>query len=116
MVEKQIGSITKPSLTFYLSLLQNSGNPETSTIFNNIVIGPTNTFQSSISPLFKDSKLKHYIGKNSSNVTIYNYNTTTPLYNTSVSTVYRLPKGDIAIAHAPLLKNFGNFLDYLLIK
>ena len=109
MIQKIIGSITKPSLIFYLSLNQNSGNAETSTVFNSIPIGPTNLLQSSLSPLFKDINLTHFIGKNSSNVTIYNYNTITPLYNTSVSTIYRLETGDIAIAHAPLLKQFDNF-------
>ena len=109
-VSKEFGIISKPNI-FYLSLAQHSPNPNDSTTFNQIIIGPTNVLQSSLSSLFRDYELKHFIGKNSSNVTVYNYNKSVPnnLYNSSVSTIYRLPRGSIGISHSPKLQNFGNF-------
>ena len=94
-------------------MYQDKEHPENcnSTTFNLIKIGPTNKLQTSISPLYSDYNLKCFIGENTSNVIIYNGNKpdVNNLYYTSVTTVYRLPKGNIGISHAPMLQNFGNF-------
>ena len=96
-----------------MSLAQDKRDPGScnSTIFNTIKIGPTNKLQTSLSPLYSDYDLQCFIGENSSNVTIYNYIVPNAdnLYYSSVSTVYRLPEGNICIGHSPMLGNFENF-------
>jgi hypothetical protein len=71
--------------------------------------------QTSSSPLYESLEYingvlipKNYIGENSSNATVYNYNVhnTNNLYNSFVQTVYRLPNGSIGISHAPKLEHF----------
>jgi hypothetical protein len=115
-IKTKTGLVEKPTKIFYLSLLQNNNcdyatNNDNFTVFNKVAIGPTNILQTSISPLFKEETLKNRIGSNSSTVTLFNYNkpTSQHLYNSSVSTIYRLNEGTIGISHAPLLDNFGNF-------
>ena len=133
-IKSKTGIVTKPTKIFYLSLLENNHNTHSHshnshchcnshsddddnddndnfTVFNKIPLGSTNVLQTSLSPLFKEDTLKNRIGTNSSTVTLLNYNKTTSqnLYNSSVSTVYRLNNGTIGISHAPLLENFGNF-------
>lgn len=71
--------------------------------------------QTSSSPLYESLEIingvltpTNYIGENSSNATVYNYNVhnTNNLYNSFVQTVYRLPNGSIGISHAPKLEHF----------
>lgn len=104
---------TKPTITFYLSLFQNNKDPDSinSTTFNQINIGSTNKLQSSISPIYYDYDLKKLLGKSSSSVTLYDYKKPNfdNLYYSSVTTVYRLLKGNIGISHAPQLQKFENF-------
>ena len=109
-VTKTIGVSRSPRDVFYLSLSQTLNRGEI-TVFNQLHIGTTNASQSSISPLYKDPRLKQLIGKSSSVVTLFDIvkPSKTNLYNSTVETVYRLPKGDVSISHAPLLQKFANF-------
>ena len=63
-----------------------------------------------------------YIGKNSSNVTVYNYDVQNDasgnelkdasgnyLYHSFVQSVYRLPTGTIGISYTPKLRHFDDF-------
>jgi hypothetical protein len=101
-----------PTETFYLSLSQTPRLGEV-TVFNQAPIGKTNATQSSISPLYKDAALRTKYGKSTSIVTLFGIDkpSTNPknLYNASVSTVYKTPKGDIEVSHSPLLQKFSNF-------
>lgn len=111
-VAAKTGVCKPPTETFYLSLSQTPHLGEV-TVFNQVSIGPTNATQSSISPLYKDSALKTKYGKSTSIVTLFGVGkpSTNPknLYNASVSTVYKTPKGDIEVSHSPLLQRFSNF-------
>ena len=109
-VTKTIGVSRSPHEVFYLSLSQTLNRGEV-TVFNQLHIGTTNVSQSSISPLYKDQGLKLLIGKSSSVVTLFDIvkPSKTNLYNSSVETVYRLPKGNVCISHAPLLQKFPHF-------
>jgi hypothetical protein len=127
-IRRRTGVTRNPTIIFYLSLAESPSRninsrmiiepPNTSqteyinsTVFNQIYIGPTNTLQTSISPLYSDFDLQYFIGTNSSNVTIYNDPIPNPrgLYDTTVTTVYRLSNGSIGISHAPELQKFDTF-------
>ena len=112
-IKKKTGICKEPDNIFYLSLKQDPFQVDScnSTVFNSIKIGLTNILQTSLSPLYKDFDLKCYIGKNSSNVTIYNINKVDDnnLFYSTVNTEYRLPEGTIGITHTPQLQFFGNF-------
>lgn len=110
---KQKTGVTKlPTEIFYLSLSQIPHLGEV-TVFNQASIGPTNATQSSISPLYKDSFLRTKYGKSTSIVTLFGINgpsaNSNRYFNSSVSTVYKIPKGDIEVTHSPLLQKFPNF-------
>ena len=109
-VNKQIGIERVPHDIFYISLSQTIKSGEV-TVFNQMQVGTTNMSQSSISPLYKDPTLKQLLGKSSSVVTIFDVDkpSKTNLYNASVETVYRTPKGNVGISHAPVLQKFPNF-------
>jgi hypothetical protein len=109
-VAKQIGIASAPQDIFYLSLSQTNKSGEV-TVFNQLHIGTTNISQSSISPLYKDPILKQILGKSSSVATVFEVAKPSKnnLYNASVETVYRTPKGNIGISHAPVLQKFPKF-------
>jgi hypothetical protein len=111
-VSAKTGIAKSPTEIFYLSLSQIPHLGEV-TLFNQASIGPTNATQSSISPLYKDSTLRTKFGKSTSIVTLFGINkpSTNPnnLYNASVSTIYKTPKGDIEVSHSPMLQRFPNF-------
>ena len=112
-IKQKTGIEKDPDLVFYLSLSQDPLHPNScnSTVFNSINIGPTNKLQTSFSPLYKDYDLQCFLGKNSSNVTIYNFKKPDEcnLFYSTVNTEYRLPEGTIGISHTPQLQFFGNF-------
>lgn len=112
-VRQQTGVARKPNNSFYLSLAQDITHPgsNNTTIFSEQPIPSINILQTSFSTLFKDFELKNSLGKSSSNVTIYNSKTPTSnnLYNTTVSTEYRLPNGTIGVSHTPNLQKFTDF-------
>jgi len=111
-VVAKTGVSTPPTETFYLSLSQTPHLGEV-TVFNQVPIGVTNATQSSISPLYKDQTLRTKYGKSTSIVTLFHIDKPSTnlnkLYNASVSTVYKMPKGDIEVSHSPLLKKYSNF-------
>lgn len=109
-VRVKTGNTKTPNEIFYLSLSQKPILKEV-TVFNQIPIGTTNTMQSSTSPMYSDISLRGYLGKSSSVVTLFDNNFKRPLnlLASTVSTVYRHPKGNINVMHAPLLQKFTNY-------
>jgi len=80
--------------------------------FNFTTLGSTNALQSSLSPLFTDASLKNYVGDCLGTSTVYFVNMTTlNKYSSMVTRVFKLPKGDIGVSHAPFLKKMGNTYD-----
>ena len=102
------------SFYFFMSSKQDDDNIICTT-YNHMKIGDTDLLQTSSSPLYEniDDNLnpKNYIGINSSNVTVYNYNihNTNNLYDSFVQTVFRLPLGTIGISYTPKLQHFDNY-------
>jgi hypothetical protein len=107
------GTTKSPSETFYLSLSQTPHTREV-TVFNLVQIGTTNSTQSSTSPLYKEESLRTLFGKSMSVATIFNthpQSNSVRIYNSSVETVFKTPKGDIGISHSPMLRKFSNFYE-----
>lgn len=68
----------------------------------------TNILQTSYSPLFSDIDLNRFYGTSSSQVILFNPGSIDT--DSMVSTVYRLPEGNIGVAHAPKLINHTSSL------
>jgi len=79
------------------------------TVFNQIPLGPSNALQTSTSPLYSDSSMKKYVGGCMSSATIFNHLAKTIKYSSTVSTVFKMAKGDIGVSHAPLLQKMTNY-------
>jgi len=80
--------------------------------FNLTTLGSTNALQSSLSPLFNDASLKNYVGDCLGTSTVYFVNLTAQnKYSSMVTRVFKLPKGDIGVSHAPYLQKIANTYD-----
>lgn len=121
-VNAATGSIHHPNKVFFLSFSQTRARPndENYTIINSAPLGNATLSQSSTSPLYDNQQLSHCIGKNLSNVVLFNSDKPDKnhLYNSSVTTIYKFELGDIAVAHSPQLQRFDGFyaLPYNLIE
>jgi hypothetical protein len=80
--------------------------------FNFTKLGSTNALQSSLSPLFSDASLKNYVGDCLGTSTVYFVNLTAQnKYSSMVTRVFKLPKGDIGVSHAPYLQKMAGVYD-----
>jgi hypothetical protein len=101
-------------MVFYIHMKQDPSKTN-STNFNKTTIGNNDLIQTYSSSLYTnvDNQLNvdGYIGSESSNVTVYNYNVhnTNNLYESFVQSVYRLPDGSIGISHTPKLQHFNDY-------
>jgi len=100
---------------FYMHMKQDPTKTN-STNFNKTTIGNNDLVQTSSSNLYQNLDcnfdVQNYIGNESSNVTVYNYNVhnTDNLYESFVQTVYRLQNlGTIGISHTPKLQHFDDY-------
>ena len=112
-ISRSVMPIQAPFI-FFMDMKQDTTKIN-STNFNKTYIGGDDLMQTSSSPLYEnlDDKLnvKDYIGNESSNVTVYNYNinNTDNLYESFVQSVYRLPGGTVGISHNPKLQHFDDY-------
>jgi len=100
---------------FYMHMKQDLTKTN-STNFNKINIGSNDLLQTSSSSLYENLdgnlNVKDFIGNESSNVTIYNYNihNTDKLYESFVQSVFRLNNlGTIGISHTHKLQHFDDY-------
>ena len=105
--------IEAPSI-FFMHMKQDPTTTN-STNFNKTTIGNNDLMQTSSSSLYENLddnlNVKDYIGNESSNVTVYNYNihNTDKLYDSFVQSVYRLPGGTVGISYTPKLQHFDDY-------
>ena len=101
-------------MVFYIHIKQDQTKTN-STNFNKTTIGSNDLIQTYSSSLYanidNELNVNDYIGSESSNVTVYNYNVhnTDNLYESFVQSVYRLPNGSIGISHTPKLQHFDDY-------
>jgi len=81
------------------------------TVLNQIPLGRSNALQTSLSPLYADASMKVFVGDCMSTATIFNYLIKTNKYSSTVSTVFKMAKGDIGVSHAPFLQQITNYYD-----
>jgi len=114
---RQISPSFVPILAPFIFFMHTKQDPTktNSTNFNKTNIGSNDLLQTSSSSLYEnldnDLNVKDYIGNESSNVTVYNYNihNTDNVYDSFVQSVYRLPAGTVGISYNPQLRHFDDY-------
>lgn len=76
---------------------------------NHVPLGPSNALQTSFAPLYADASMKVFVGDCMSTATIFNYLAKTSKYSSTISTVFKMTKGDIGVSHAPFLQKTATY-------